>query len=548
VKDLVPAAHELGPPERVVRTHFPIGCSLFTAVSVLFVVNAGALAADGDGLESRDREELLGYARTTWTSVAAMGEAGTLPVDGLFHQRDGIWRPSVVTSPPDIASYLWSVLAAERLKIIGADEAEHRAGRILQALERLDRVHGFFYDDLDARAGKRLETFPGDDKPIQPVASLVDNGWLAAALIMVRNSCPTLRDRADALLKPMDFGFFYEPFDPADPRNHPGQFHLSYQVNLKTYDGFIRIINTEQRIASYVGIARGQIPPDHYYRLERTLRAGEQEQGQKPEGTIRTFLGVPVFEGHYSYRGMRIVPSWGGSMFEDLMVTLFVPEEQWAPRSWGVNHPLYVRAQIEHGLDEAKYGYWGFSPACNPDGGYKTYGVDALGADPLGYRSNNDDVSTKPPNPPPGRFTNGIVTPHASFLALRFAPRAAMANLRKLRGSFPPLYGDHGFMDSVNVSTGTVADRILLLDQGMILAAIANALADDAMRKAFVDGPSERILRPLIAPEEFTAGVDSVGSSGPASRSGARPARNRLGEQAAESTRVRPRSWTRPMA
>ena len=74
------------------------------------------------------------------------------------------------------------------------------------------------------------------------------------------------------------------------------------------------------------------------------------------------------------------------------MVPLFVPEARWAPRSWGVNHPLYVRAQIEHGLDEARYGFWGFSPACRPRGGYRTYGVDALGTDPKGYTSNDRDV------------------------------------------------------------------------------------------------------------------------------------------------------------
>ena len=54
-------------------------------------------------------------------------------------------------------------------------------------------------------------------------------------------------------------------------------------------------------------------------------------------------------------------------------------------------------------------------------------------------------------------------------------------------------------MDSVNVTTGVVSDRVLLLDQGMIMAAIANALADDAMRRAFIDEQSERVLRPLIA-------------------------------------------------
>ena len=69
------------------------------------------------------------------------------------------------------------------------------------------------------------------------------------------------------------------------------------------------------------------------------------------------------------------------------MVTLFVPEDVWAPQSWGINHPLYVRAQIEHGLEEADYGFWGFSPAASPRGGYEVYGVKALGTDPLGYLS-----------------------------------------------------------------------------------------------------------------------------------------------------------------
>ena len=93
----------------------------------------------------------------------------------------------------------------------------------------------------------------------------------------------------------------------------------------------------------------------------------------------RTYLGQSVYEGHYRYAGMDLVPTWGGSMFEALMVPLLVPEEQWGKRSWGINHPLYVRAQMHHGLREAGYGYWGFSPSNDPDGGYREYGVDAIG-------------------------------------------------------------------------------------------------------------------------------------------------------------------------
>jgi hypothetical protein len=47
----------------------------------------------------------------------------------------------------------------------------------------------------------------------------------------------------------------------------------------------------------------------------------------QPVGETRTYLGVDVFEGAYTYAGMQIVPSWGGSMFVALMVPLLVPEE-----------------------------------------------------------------------------------------------------------------------------------------------------------------------------------------------------------------------------
>ena len=86
--------------------------------------------------------------------------ARSCPSTRLRHQANGTWEPSVLTTPTDIASYLWSVLAAERLKIIGSDEARRRMERTLKSLERLDRAHGFFYDKLDPRTGTALKTYP----------------------------------------------------------------------------------------------------------------------------------------------------------------------------------------------------------------------------------------------------------------------------------------------------------------------------------------------------------------------------------------------------
>jgi hypothetical protein len=71
-----------------------------------------------------------------------------------------------------------------------------------------------------------------------------------------------------------------------------------------------------------------------------------------------------------------------------------------------------VRSQIEHGLREAEYGYWGFSPANVPEGGYQEYGVDAIGMNLDGYASNTDRtyVSEGGPLPAASAYTNGVVT------------------------------------------------------------------------------------------------------------------------------------------
>jgi hypothetical protein len=275
-------------------------------------------------------------------------------------------------------------------------------------------------------------------------------------------------------------------------------------------------IVSESRIASYVGIEKGELPQREYYGTWRTFPDTCDFSGfeTKPAGFTRTYLGQSVYEGSYENAGTRLVPSWGGSMFEALMPALFVPEERWGPRSWGPNHPLTVRAQIHHGLDEAGYGYWGFSPANVPEGGYSVYGVDAIGMDPNGNPSNEDRTLVDhgfpgcpgrdpQPDPPASAYTNGVVTPHASFLALRWAPRAAVDNLRRLARDFPGMYGRWGFRDSVNVDSGAVSDSYLSLDQGMVMAAIGNELGGDMLRRAFVTRATERRVRPLLRAETF---------------------------------------------
>jgi|GEM_PF-2672531 len=456
------------------------------AMAALILVGASAATASSNDLGPSDRDLLSTYARDTWHSIDAMASRGELPTDELRRQGDS-WTQSELTSPTNIAAYLWSVIAAEDLHIISREDAGRRIERTLQSLGRVERSHGFFFNWYDAASGRRARVWPGG-AALRPFLSSVDNGWLAVALIVVGNAKPELRGATDALLEPMNFGFFYDPYDPNDPIAHPGLLRGGYFIDDNTFTSFhYGTLNTEPRIASYVAMARGQVPVEHYYRMIRARNLG-------PDGRpamARTYVGISVVEGNRSYRGLNFVPTWDGTMFEALMVPLFVPESEWAPASWGANHSLYVRAQIEYGLRDARLGYWGISASTDPGGGYRAYGVAELG-------SRDPDTS---------RRHEGIITPHATFLALPYRPVEAVANLRTLVENFP-LYGPYGFYDSVDVHTGQVSERVLILDQGMIMASLSNVIGGDVLRRGFSTGSIESVVRPLIAPERFETGED----------------------------------------
>jgi hypothetical protein len=274
---------------------------------------------------------------------------------------------------------------------------------------------------------------------------------------------------------------------------------------------------SETRITTYLGLIRHQIPPQNYYALWRTFPAtcDWNWQEMQPVGVTRTYYGIEVFEGAYTYRGMRIVPGWGGSMFEELMPAIFVPEERWAPRSWGINHPLHVRAQREHGLVDGHYGYWGFSPSSDPFvvDGYREYGVDALGLNPDGYFSDeektNYDVGfddCRPATNPNPTYKTGVVTPHAAFLAMMFEPSEAFQNLMRIQYDLRA-YGRGGFFDAASVRGDAIARRYLSLDQAMIVGAIGNVVGGGALRRSFSTRQVERAVRPVIGIERFSAGT-----------------------------------------
>ncbi len=486
----------------------------------------------GGGRRVLDPRTVRRWAADTWHSLVRMTDESTGLVADNIPESLADEDRSRYTSPTNIGGYLWSAIVARELGIISRGECTRRLVQTLTTLLRMDHHEpsGMYYNWYDEKTGDVVTTWPDSGDRVYPFLSSVDNGWLGAALMVVQSSDRGARPLARRLFERMRWDAFVNPAKPpagllhggfydAPPPpgadvfvgNHIGEGEDVWLTN-HHYDTWV----SETRITSYLAVATGQTPASHLFSAWRTFPASCDWSWHEtqPVGRTRTYLGVDVFEGAYPYRGMRVVPGWGGSMFEELMPDVFVHEAKWGRRSWGVQHPLHVRAQREHGMMEADYGFWGFSPSSNPLGGYREYGVDALGLNPEGYFSDVEMTNYDPgfgdcreaTNPTP-TYGDGVVTPHAAFLGMMYEPTEAFINLRGIERDLGA-YGEGGFFDAVAVRSGTIARRYLSLDQAMVMGAVGNVMARNVLRDAFCTRTVERRLRPVLAMEQFGAGID----------------------------------------
>lgn len=164
------------------------------------------------------------------------------------------------------------------------------------------------------------------------------------------------------------------------------------------------------------------------------------------------------------------------------MHTLVLKERELAPEGLGMNNAAHVQGQIRYALEHEGQETWGMSPSSDAHGGYSEFGAKPFGS--RGYKP-------------------GVVTPHASVLTLEYAPKEAVANLRKLIKTYKEIYGEYGFYDAVDVKTGDVSRKYLALDQGMIFVALNNYLNNGAIRERFHSDPVLKKAEHLLTTEKF---------------------------------------------
>jgi len=256
-----------------------------------------------------------------------------------------------------------------------------------------------------------------------------------------------LAGTAAELFAAMDFRFLY----------HPGRrlFAIGYRVADGELDsGYYDLLASEARLASFVAIAKEDVPAAHWFQLGRQL--------------------TPV------YRGAALV-SWSGSMFEYLMPALVMRTP--ARSLLDQTCRLVVRRQIQYGAERRVP--WGVSEsAFNARDLELTYQYSNFGVPGLGLKR--------------GLSEDLVVAPYATALAAMFEPLAASRNFTRLERAGAA--GRYGFYEAVDYTASrlpegqqlAVVQAYMAHHQGMSLVALANTLdvrRDGAMPARFHAAP-----------------------------------------------------------
>ena len=207
--------------------------------------------------------------------------------------------------------------------------------------------------------------------------------WLALASTRAAERIADLRRIAGRCteLGEHDLDFLYD--------THRHLLSIGYNLDAHARDpGYYDLLASECRLGSFIGVARGLLPLEHWFHLGRRLAPGG---------------GPPV------------LASWSGSMFEYLMPMLVMPTYEGTLLDMACQGA--VRRQIRYGRQTGIP--WGISESGynQLDAGqvyqYRPFGVPLLGM----KRGLADDL---------------VMAPYAGAMALMVAPEEAVRNLRRL--------------------------------------------------------------------------------------------------------------------
>lgn len=238
-------------------------------------------------------------------------------------------------------------------------------------------------------------------------------------------------------------------------------FSIGYNVTTKQLDGsYYNLLASEARQASFVAIALGQIPTQHWFAMGRTMSL---------------------------VQGNPTLISWSGTMFEYLMPLLLMPV--YFNTLWEKTYEMVVQRQMSYarklnmpwGISESGYNAHDF----NLNYQYRAFGVPGLG---LKQGLENDRV----------------IAPYACVLAAMVMPRQSLANFQELENI--GALSEYGFYEALDFTPERIPanSRYVIVKshmahhQGMIFLTIGNLIFNYQMHRRFMSDPQIEAAEPLL--------------------------------------------------
>ncbi|MEK6337030.1 MAG: glucoamylase family protein [Acidobacteriota bacterium] len=266
------------------------------------------------------------------------------------------------------------------------------------------------------------------------------------------------------ILDEMDFKFLLDPERKV--------FTIGYNVTEGHLDSsYYDLLATEARLASFVAIAKGDVPQEHWFRMGRQLT---------------------------SVDGGRALISWTGTMFEYLMPLLVM--RNYRETLLGQTYRSVVFRQIEYGYERGVP--WGISESAYAARDLQlNYQYGPFGVPGLGLKR--------------GLIEDLVVSPYSTILAANVLPEPGIENLRVLeREGALSRYGFYEALDYTpeRVKKGercTVVRAYMAHHQGMSLIALDNLLNNSAMQNRFHSDPMVQATE-LLLQERIPRGVPAA--------------------------------------
>lgn len=290
-------------------------------------------------------------------------------------------------------------------------------------------------------SGRLIPAGSASNEAASPTSQL--HAMLPQAIRRLRElsvSLTAIADQAKRLADETEFGFLADPYRRI--------LSIGYDVRQqKVHQACYDMLASEARIATFLAVARGDLPQQSWFKLARDY--------------------TQAF-------GVHVLISWTGTMFEYLMPSLWMRSYPNTLLSCTLDACVRVQQAFgnSHGIP------WGISESGaarkNEAGDYHyfAYGIPQIA---LFY-----DAIAGP-----------VVSPYSTFLALGVDPLEAIRNLRRMAAS--GAVGAYGFYEAVDytVSThrGELVKEWMAHHQGMSLMALLNCLHRNVAQEWFHANP-----------------------------------------------------------